>query len=187
VAPTAPVDEAPVAEAGSYQTVITGSTVSFDGSGSTDDNGIVLYSWDFDDGATAEDAVATASHAYTTAGTYTVNLTVTDTIGQKDSDTMQVVVNDPSSATTPTDCTSSAVVADNRLRQTSPSTVYATTTYIDVGKGASTSRDVMMFDLSAYEPNTVSKATLSLYWYYENPRTSDTVVDIYRPAEPCVW
>jgi len=42
-----------------------------------------------------------------------------------------------------------------------------------------------LFDLSAYKPtDTISKATLSLYWYYaESGRTSDTVVDIYRPAE----
>ncbi|WP_321420773.1 disaggregatase related repeat-containing protein [uncultured Methanomethylovorans sp.] len=181
VAPIAPVDEAPVAEAGDDQTVTTGSTVNFDGSGSTDDNGIVLYSWDFGDGTTSTGV--SSQHAYTTAGTYTMTLNVTDVSDQSDSDTMQVVVNDPSSAITPTGCTSPAVVADNRLRQISPSTVYATTTYIDVGKGASTSRDVMLFDLSAYEPNTISKATLSLYWYYENPRTSDTVVEIYRPAE----
>jgi uncharacterized membrane protein len=44
----------------------------------------------------------------------------------------------------------------------------------------------MMFDLSGYKTtDTVSKATLSLYWYYPTgaTRTSDTVVEVYRPVE----
>ena len=43
-----------------------------------------------------------------------------------------------------------------------------------------------MFDLSEYKTtDTISKATLSLYWYYPAgaTRTSDTVVEIYRPLE----
>ena len=184
--PTTPavVDTPPVANAGADQSVTIGSTVSFDGSSSTDDKSIMSYSWNFGDSTTSDSTIATANHAYTTAGTYTVNLTVTDTIGQKDSDTLQVVV---SASSTPTGASSSYMaVADNRLRQTSQSTVYSTTNYLDVGKGASSSRDVILFDLSAYnKTDTISKATLSLYWYYPSgaSRTSDTVVQIYRPAE----
>jgi uncharacterized membrane protein len=43
-----------------------------------------------------------------------------------------------------------------------------------------------LFDLSAYKPtDAISKATLSLYWYYppSATRTSDTVVEVYRPVE----
>jgi uncharacterized membrane protein len=43
-----------------------------------------------------------------------------------------------------------------------------------------------MFDLSSYKTtDTLSKATLSLYWYYPagKTRTSDTVVEVYRPVE----
>ncbi len=75
---------------------------------------------------------------------------------------------------------------DNRLRELSPTTVYSTSTYIDIGKSTSRCRDVMLFDLSAYEPmDTVSNATLSLYWYYPpgSTRSSDTVVEVYRPVE----
>lgn len=44
----------------------------------------------------------------------------------------------------------------------------------------------MVFDLSSYKTtDTISKATLSLYWYYpaSTTRTSDTVVEVYRPVE----
>jgi uncharacterized membrane protein len=43
----------------------------------------------------------------------------------------------------------------------------------------------MLFDLSSYKTtDTISKATLSLYWYYpaSTTRTSDTVVEVYRPV-----
>lgn len=63
---------------------------------------------------------------------------------------------------------------------------FSTTGYIDVGKSSSISRDVMLFDLSDYETtDKISKAILSLYWYFpvDKTRTSDTVVEIYRPVE----
>jgi exo-beta-1,3-glucanase (GH17 family)/putative ubiquitin-RnfH superfamily antitoxin RatB of RatAB toxin-antitoxin module len=75
---------------------------------------------------------------------------------------------------------------DNRLRESSPTTVLSTTTYLDVGRSTSSSRDVMIFDLSSYKTtDTISKAILSLYWYYPAAatRTSDTVVEVYRPVE----
>ena len=74
---------------------------------------------------------------------------------------------------------------DNRLRQSSPNTVLSNTPYLDIGKSAYRCRDVMLFDLSMYNNTTISKATLSLYWYYPAgaTRTSDTVVEIYRPMQ----
>ncbi len=75
---------------------------------------------------------------------------------------------------------------DNRLRQLSPTSVLSTTTYVDLGKSTSTCRDLILFDLSGYKTtDTISKATLSLYWYYpaSATRTSETVVEVYRPAE----
>lgn len=55
-------------------------TVVFDGSASTDADGQGLtYHWDFGDGTTASDAVV--QHTYKEAGTYTAQLTVTDTEG----------------------------------------------------------------------------------------------------------
>ncbi|WP_370573446.1 disaggregatase related repeat-containing protein, partial [Methanomethylovorans sp.] len=88
--------------------------------------------------------------------------------------------------TNPTTTVSYTASYDNRLRESSPSTVLSTTTYLDIGRSASRCRDVMLFDLSGYQPtDTISKATLSLYWYYPAgaTRASDTVVEVYRPVE----
>ena len=50
---------------------------------STDDNGVVSWSWNFGDGATSTQQ--NPSHTYGSAGNYTVTLTVTDGGGQSDS------------------------------------------------------------------------------------------------------
>jgi glucose/arabinose dehydrogenase len=55
-------------------------TVNFDGTGSFDlDNEPVSYAWSFGDGGTS--TAAKPSHTYTTAGTFTARLTVTDQLG----------------------------------------------------------------------------------------------------------
>jgi PKD repeat protein len=54
----------------------TNRTCSFNGTGSTDDVGIVSYGWTFGDGSTGTGA--TPSHTYAVAGSYPVTLTVTD-------------------------------------------------------------------------------------------------------------
>ncbi len=73
--------QSPVANpAGPYQGT-TASPVAFDGSASADPDGtIVSYDWTFGDGGTASGAKPT--HAYATAGSYTVALTVTDDAGR---------------------------------------------------------------------------------------------------------
>ncbi|WP_406656874.1 disaggregatase related repeat-containing protein [Methanolobus sp. ZRKC2] len=80
-----------------------------------------------------------------------------------------------------------AVVYDNRLREGSPDAVLAESRYVDIGhlSGVGRYRDVMWFDLSEYkDTDTIKSATLSLYWYYPtNSRDSDTIIEIYRPAE----
>ncbi len=177
-----PTDNVPVANAGTDKTATTGSAITFDGSGSTDDKGIASYSWDFDasNGITSEATGKTATKTYASAGTYTVTLTVTDTGGQKSTDTLQVVVSNSASSVSHTP------VYDNRLRELSSTSVLSTTTYLDVGKSTSSCRDLMLFDLSGYKTtDIISKATLSLYWYYPAgaTRTSDTVVEVYRPVE----
>ena len=183
VAPVS-VDNSPVANAGADKTATTGSAVNFNGSTSTDDKGIASYSWDFDaaNGITSEATGKTATKTYTTAGTYTVTLTVTDTSGQKATDTLNVVV----SSAPATNTGLNMDIYDNRLREASPTTVYADSTYFDIGKSTSASRDLMWFNLSEYSTtDIVSKATLSLYWYYpaSKTRTSNTVVEVYRPLE----
>jgi len=68
-----------------------GQTVSFDASGSNDPDGtIVGYEWNFGDGSTGTGE--TASHAYSSAGTYTVEFAVTDNDGLTDVATKSITV-----------------------------------------------------------------------------------------------
>lgn len=68
------INEAPVAE---FTSMATDLSVAFDASASTDAEGpIASYAWDFGDGETGSGAAI--SHAYVNPGTYTVELTVTD-------------------------------------------------------------------------------------------------------------
>ena len=64
----------------SFTVVCTGLTCAFDGSGSSDADGVIVnYAWNFGDGTSASGV--TASHTYPWVGTFTVRLTVTDNIG----------------------------------------------------------------------------------------------------------
>ena len=68
-----------------------GDWFQFNGSASSDADGtIVGYAWQFGDGST--DSGPVAYHAYTSTGTYTVRLTVTDDDGATDVETHTVVV-----------------------------------------------------------------------------------------------
>jgi|GEM_PF-5455824 len=73
-----PPSNAPTARHGGPYTGTVGTAVQFDGSASTavSDRTISTYSWNFGDGSTG--TVVKPTHTYTTAGTYTVTLTVTD-------------------------------------------------------------------------------------------------------------
>jgi glucose/arabinose dehydrogenase/PKD repeat protein len=64
-------------------------TVQFDGTASTDADGDQLtYEWDFGDGSSSSGAEA--SHTYTTAGTYTATLRVSDGRGGEDTATVEI-------------------------------------------------------------------------------------------------
>lgn len=79
------------APAASFTTSCTALSCSFDGSGSTDPDGIVVaHDWSFGDGTSATGP--TPSKSYSAAGTYLVTLTVTDNAGASNSTTRQITV-----------------------------------------------------------------------------------------------
>jgi PKD repeat protein len=71
----------PIANPGGPYAALVGETITFDGTGSTDDGQIVQYDWVFGDGASAVDAGPNPQHAYDAEGVYNVVLTVTDNDG----------------------------------------------------------------------------------------------------------
>jgi ABC-type transport system substrate-binding protein/PKD repeat protein/protocatechuate 3,4-dioxygenase beta subunit len=90
-----PEDAAPTADAGGDQAVTIGDTVTFDGTGSTDDGGAgdLNYTWTFEyDGETVTRYGADAEFTFEIAGEYIVTLTVEDEDGLTDEDTMTVTV-----------------------------------------------------------------------------------------------
>ena len=92
---TEPDNEAPVANASA--TPISGTApleVSFSSNGSSDDNGITAYSWNFKDGQSS--SAANPTHTFNTAGTYQVTLTVTDEDNLSDTDTVTITVSESS-------------------------------------------------------------------------------------------
>ena len=111
-------DVAPVAEAGSDQTVEFGDKVTVDGSKSVDNVGIVSYSWDFGDGNRREGAVV--SYTYATIGDFQVTLRVKDAAGNEGIDRCTIRVVDTKPPT--------AIISAN-----------ATQTYYDVESGATES------------------------------------------------
>ena len=84
-------NQAPIANAGTDQTAEVNKLIIFNGSGSYDPDGsIASYQWNFGDGNTASGQIAT--HSYSTAGNFTVALTVTDNGGLTAQDTARVSV-----------------------------------------------------------------------------------------------
>jgi glucose/arabinose dehydrogenase len=88
-------NEPPVAVATASPT--TGAAplaVNFNGSGSTDadpaDQGRLTYAWDFTNDGTTDSTLANPIFTYTTNGSFTAKLTVTDTLGATNSKTITI-------------------------------------------------------------------------------------------------
>ena len=76
-----------------------GSSVAFDGTGSSDPDGhVASWSWNYGDGSAAG-AGSTSSHSYAHAGTYTATLTITDSDGQSANVSHSVTVSPGSTPT----------------------------------------------------------------------------------------
>lgn len=67
-------------------------SITFDASGSTDDGGIISYSWDFDGNGSVDATGSSASHSYGAARTYTARLTVMDEDGLTNTAGRQITV-----------------------------------------------------------------------------------------------
>ncbi|WP_157483764.1 PKD domain-containing protein, partial [Maribacter hydrothermalis] len=90
-------------------------TVDFTGSNSTDDNGIVIYLWDFADGTTSD--LANPTHTFNNILDYNVTLTVTDANGESNMTSITISVNDlPNEAPV-------AIISANPISGNSPLTV----------------------------------------------------------------
>jgi RHS repeat-associated protein len=75
--PQAPANQPPATNSGGPYSGTNGAAISFNGANSSDPDGTITgYAWEFGDGATGTGA--TPQHVYTSAGTFTVKLTVTD-------------------------------------------------------------------------------------------------------------
>jgi len=86
----------PLAAAGPDVTLAPGGSVTFDARNSTDDFGIVNYTWVFRDGPLAVALYGiTATYAFDRPGTYVVTLVVKDAAGRTGQDVMQVHVDGP--------------------------------------------------------------------------------------------
>ena len=88
----------PVADAGPEQKVMVGETVVFNGSGSTDNVGVVSFEWDFGDETAGTGSII--NHIYTEQGEYTVTLTVKDAAGNSATDSIIIHVKTPPSGFT---------------------------------------------------------------------------------------
>lgn len=82
----------PIADAGGPYEGLVDASVTFDGTGSSDDGTIVAYDWDFGDGSSGAGAVT--DHVYTESGIYEVSLTVTDDDGNASIDFTTATIRD---------------------------------------------------------------------------------------------
>ena len=109
--PSTEPDPNPVAD---FDFTTNGLTVNFDASSSTDDEGIVLYQFDYGDGFGELYSAPNPlfSHTYASPGTYTVTLYVMDADNNQGSITKQVTVNDGSAGNNPDENVNLALLDD---------------------------------------------------------------------------
>jgi uncharacterized membrane protein len=145
-------------------------------------NSPAAWNWNFGDGNTS--TLQNPTHSYSTAGNYTVEFTASNAAG---SNTVTGIIHvEPSEEPDDETVVSELKVYDNRLREASPSTVYQSSSFIDIGgMSGNRYRGIVGCDLSNYtSASEIGAAALSLYWYYPagSTRPQDTVIEVYRPA-----
>ncbi len=95
-------NDPPTADANGPYAGDTGESITLDGTGSSDTDGsITSYAWDLDNDGSYDDAAGSQpTHSWSTAGTYTIGLEVTDDDGATDTETTTVDVNETPTVTT---------------------------------------------------------------------------------------
>lgn len=84
-------DLPPTADAGGPYSSVVNTDIGFDGSGSSDPEGLPLtYLWNFGDGSTSTES--NPNYAYVSDGTYDITLTVTDSVGNSNMDASIAVI-----------------------------------------------------------------------------------------------
>ncbi len=100
ISSSAPGDQSPVAASGGPYNGKVGDAISFDGSGSYDPDGTIInWNWLFGDGGTS--AEQNPTHPYSTAGKFTVTLTVSDQNGNEDTDSTEILIKTKSTEESP--------------------------------------------------------------------------------------
>ena len=97
-----PVNQVPVIESSPTfmpNPAISGQNVTFNVSASDTDGDALTYAWTFGEGGTG--STATPSYVYAAAGTYTVQVTITDAGGLSANSSISVLVNTPNVVNTP--------------------------------------------------------------------------------------
>jgi hypothetical protein len=85
-------NQAPMADAGLDHAVIEGTTVTFDGTASTDNVGIVDYTWTFTDGTLQTLHESSPIYIFNNVGNFEILLSVSDAQDNEDTDTIWVNV-----------------------------------------------------------------------------------------------
>jgi len=83
-------EASPAAPVAGFEYAVEGLSVAFTNTSTDANDDIVSYSWDFGDGSTSTEM--NPSHVFAAAGTYTVALTVTDSMEHSNTVTMEVQV-----------------------------------------------------------------------------------------------
>lgn len=160
------INDAPVVNAGEDVTAVEGEAIAFNGSYSDPGFGGDSIQWVFGDGAVITGTL-TPSHAYADNGTYTVTLTITDSVGAAGSDGLVVTVDN-----------AAPVLADiGDLTTTESVTVTFTAAYTDAGLLDTHTATIAWGD-GTTEPATVANGLVSSSHVYASAGVYTAVVTL---------
>ncbi len=154
----APANRPPVAQAAATpQSGTAPLAVSLSSAGSSDPDGDPLsYSWKFGDGTPGSTA-ANVTHTYTTPGTYTAELTVSDGKGNSDSKTVTIVV-----SSAPAQTLTFTPEADTWVDASRPTTAFGTSSQMRADTSPA-SHSFLRFRVAGLAGRRVTGVRLRMY------------------------